>query len=169
MASKSKTSEPIVTPPSAQHKVFVSEYVKHGNRKRAAMEAGVSEGSAEQMAARWLNPGKYPLVAKMAEDLLKAKEQKALLDADDSLRFVQTLMTFAPVDYFDCGPGGGWYITQEDVRKLPDWVKGLIERLELTQYEDAEGNLVCKLKVEIMSKTTAMAINSKVRSTTSTH
>jgi hypothetical protein len=70
------------------------------------------------------------------------------------------VLRFCPADYFDPGGRGGWLISQEDYRELPQEIRCLIEEME-TRTVVTETGSISTLWVRFVSKTQAMALAAK--------
>jgi hypothetical protein len=141
-----------------KQRVWINEYLIDMNGARAARVAGY--GHPDVAAARLLNPNLYPLVVAELKKALARKELVAERKADDVLRYIHTAMFFCPADHFDPGGKGGWLISQEDYRGLPQEVRCLIEEMETRTIETESGS-ISTLWVRFVSKTQAMALAAK--------
>lgn len=143
-----------------QH-AFVTHYIElgpcPGRGKRAAILAGYSPATAEQQACNLMSDKKYPLVAQAIRDGLKKVQEGAILKASDVLRYIHTVMTFKPVDWFLPGGDGGWLTSMEDFRMLPDDIRQIIEEVEFRSIE-RDGVITTVAWIRFVSKTSAMAL-----------
>jgi len=118
-----------------KQQAFVREYVKDLNGTRAAMAAGVPVGSAGSMASQWLDPKRFPVVARAVEEALETKHQSA--DAD-TRRVVEELCRIA---FFNpkmmLRPEGGVY----ELHELPDCVAAAVQSMSVsyTELPDQQG------------------------------
>lgn len=150
---------------TAKQRHFVAAYIACKDKKQAAIEAGVPEGSAYSMATQWLNPDYHPLVVQAIERLQARVDATSVMKADDVRRYISTVMQICIPDYFTPDNHGGWMISEEDYRNLPREVRCLIEECHMSSLtiEDAQGNKTEKhmLAVRIVSKTKALDLAAK--------
>jgi hypothetical protein len=150
---------------TAKQKVFIAEWLKDKNGTRSAIAAGVPEKHAASMASQWLDPELFPLVAYAAQRALAKVEETAIMTAEEIRRYIHTVMSFCPADYFTPCGRRGWAITMEDYRKLPTHVRRMIEEMELTnvRVETKDGSVVERqmLRCKFVSKTVATGLAAK--------
>lgn len=112
-----------------KQQAFIREYAKDLNGTRAAMAAGVPAGSAGSMASQWLDPKRFPVVAKAVEEALETKHQST--DAD-TRRVVEELCRIA---FFNpkmmLRPEGGVY----ELHELPDCVAAAVQSMSVSYSE----------------------------------
>ena len=145
---------------SMQH-AFVTAYLELGavpeRGKKAAIQAGYSPATASQQAGNLMSEKKYPLVVAAIRKGLKEINDKAILSASQVLRYIHTVMTFKPVDWFLPGGDGGWLVSMEDFRVLPDEIRQIIEEVEFKTVT-REDETTTMAWIRFVSKTTAMAL-----------
>lgn len=144
-----------ITPKQA---LFIDEFVKHGDGKKAAMKLGVSDKSAGPMAATWLSPDHYPLVAQEVKDKMAALEERSMLTAEYTRRFMYDVLSVNLLNYFEPGENGAWELTMSAVKSLPPEVAVLIESFEQVTINLKGGGQIKKLLVKLISKTAALAL-----------
>src|SRR4051794_25723737 len=69
-------------------------------------------------------------------------------------------MFFCPADHFDPGDKGGWLISRDDYRALPQCIKCLIEEMESRTIKTKDGT-TNTLWVRFVSKGQAMTLAAK--------
>lgn len=150
---------------TTRQRQFAQEYVKCKDAKQAAMLTGTPERSAAAMGSQYLNADRYPLVVQYVNKLKQAIEEKCILDAVGIRTYLHTAMQVSLVDYFLPGDDGGWLISLEDFRNLPQHVKMLVESCEMhttkTVMKDGAQQVVSMLWVKMVSKTVAMTTAAK--------
>lgn len=142
---------------------FAEAYVRHGQKAKAAQEAGYSNPGPT--ATRLTNPDEYPLVCRYIADLREAQDKKSNLKPNDVLRYIHNVMTFNPLLFFEPGDGDGmWQISEERYKELPQEVAQLIEELQVRTVRLGKGDNAKEMKVykvRLVSKTVAMTLAAK--------
>ena len=131
-----------------KQRLFVGEYTKDGNGKRAAIAAGCSEKSAAKQSAVWLkNPLVTAAIGKMTKKVLEQKE----IDAGDILKQLFFLLTRDVADMIDEDTG-----RLRDIDALNERERAAIDGFEIDEYTDNEGVKHFKTKVKLSPKATAV-------------
>lgn len=86
---------------TAKQRIFVIEYLKDGNGRRAAIAAGTAVGNAEAQASQWRNPKLYPNVAMMIRDAFEARRLNAEMEAKEVVRQLAKIARFNVQHLFD--------------------------------------------------------------------
>lgn len=113
-----------------QQRVFLKHLLETGNRKEAAITAGVKEHRAEKQANDWLCPSKYPHLHAEYSLMIQRQNSRAEFSADELLRQIQlgAFLDYRAWFVPDVTDEGAWIITKEHYEQLPVDVARLIER-----------------------------------------
>lgn len=157
-----KTREPKLT---AKQRIFADAYVADpSNLTKAAEEAGFAVPHVA--GAKLMNRDENPLVVAYVEAELAKRSERAKKSGDDVLQYIHTCMFFNPLRYFLPGSEGGWEISKDMLKELPDHIACFIDSLETTTSEktDSQGNVVSTettYKIKFVSKVAAMTLAAK--------
>lgn len=136
-------------PLSDQERAFVSEYTEHFDAEAAGFEVGLGPGAGK----RFMQAPAHSNVQRAVAEKQQERDGDSRLNAQYAKEYLYGLMELCPIDYFELGPDGDYYIDPGEMKKLPREVKRYIEGVELrrTKYGDF-------YTVKFVSKTAAMAI-----------
>lgn len=161
--SKPKPERKIQFKFTDKHRMFVAEYVKDLDGPRAAAAVGFKNPASA--ACKLLNPEISPIVVSAIRDAIDKMETRCELTAEYVRDYIQTAMEFKPGKWFKAGEGGGWLISEEAYKLLPDKIARLIEEMELKEMtkELPDGSITTLkfLRVRFVSKTVAMTTAAK--------
>lgn len=145
---------------TGKQRVFVTEYLRDFNGKRAAEEAGYANGQVA--ATKLLDPEQFPLVAAKVKAEMDKREADSRLTAKYVKDYIHTALDFCPTDWFTPGEKGTWEIDEESYKSLPTEIKRLIEEVEFRQRTNEQtGETTTVLKIRFVSKTAALSVAAK--------
>lgn len=153
---------PSVKAMTAKQQLFVHEYLKCRQPGEAARRAGYK--NPDVMGAQLRNRELYPMVVAEIEQALAKVQAASVLDAVGVQRYIHTAMTFQPLKFFTPSEGG-WLLTEEQFRTLPDEIGQLIEDMTVRETvklgNDGEETRTVQYWVKFVSKTKAMDLAAK--------
>jgi len=120
-----------------QH-VFLTEWIKDFDVKRAAIAAGVSEKTAFSTGCQWLDPSRFPLSAAMAQRMKDRLAETAILEAEEIRRRIHTVLNVSWLDHFTPDGIGRWLISLEDLKALPLYIQQMIDGIEMANVQIKE-------------------------------
>ena len=135
---------------------FAIEYSIDLDKRAAAVRAGYSEKTASAMGCKLL---KHPLVAKIVGKLLREKQERSELKADNVVEYIRFVLFMNPLKYFRPYKRGKWEVLDPD--GLPDSVGQLIETMETQVEVDKDGVETSRLFVTIVNKTVVLGLAMK--------
>lgn len=147
---------------TAKQQLFVHEYLLSRNATESARKAGYKHPDIR--AAELRDPAKNPLVARAIDEGLAKVNEQTVLDALGVQRYIHTAMTFQPLKFFTPSEGG-WLLTEEQFRTLPDHIGQLVEDMTVKETlranDDGTEERVLQYWVKFVSKTKAMDLAAK--------
>jgi hypothetical protein len=119
---------------------YVEEYTKDFNSSRAKKAAGLGKVRTPEIVEA--------VAVRVAEQSAKSD-----LDAEYVRQYIKSVLDFCPLDFFEPAEGGGWLMSEENYRNMPQSAKCLIEDVE---YRKIRGDVF--MAVKFLSKTAALAM-----------
>jgi hypothetical protein len=151
--------------------LFIEEYVNgpfRGCAAKCVVRAGYAPKGAKSFGSQLCNPKLYPVVAAAIEKAMAERRErlkKPLMEAEETLNWIQRVMEFNPMDFFEPGGKGGayglqgWLMSEEQYKNLPREIGQMIEEIERRETVVGKGPMaktIVKYWVKLVSKT-AMA------------
>lgn len=145
-----------------KQRIFVSEYVKDLDGTRAATVAGCAAKQASSMSAQWLDEERFPHITRAIRDKLNRFEQQNDLKAEYVRDYIFTSLEFKPGDYFKPSNNGGWLISEDLYKKLPDKIRRMVEEIKVLVKEGSDGEPgQATYWVRFVNKTQSLALAAK--------
>lgn len=133
-----------------RHRMFAARMAVHMNARRACIECGYSVGAAGTTSRRLMED---PKIREYIVEALAENAKQSELDAQYVRDYIKSVLDFCPMDFFAPCPGGGWLISEENYKNLPQKFRCLIEDIELRVERG-----VSMLAIKFLSKTAALAM-----------
>lgn len=148
-------------PLTAMQRLFVQEFAVDFNQTRAARAAGyaVPHVKAGQLMSQ-------ENIVAACDKAVKEKEARAKFKQDDVLHYLQTGLFTNLLKWFEPADDGGWMISEEDLKNIPDEIGRLIEEVEKrTVVVEKDGNKTTATRfwVKTISKSVCAGLLVKVQ------
>jgi phage terminase small subunit len=123
---------------TSKQRVFLLEYLKDFEGKRAALAAGVPEASASTMACEWLDEEKFPHITVELQRILEERRRQSDLHAKQVVAELARICFFNPKRLLRSDG------VLMQLHELPDDVAACIRefKVKVTTSEDDNGNPV---------------------------